>query len=738
MYDAPLTVPAVLLALVLLVSGVAKLADLETAAQAFTSLRLPRFLVRWKIPTLLPIGEVVLAIALIVTSGWLAVVVDVAAVLLFVAYLVVIVRALGFGEPVTCSCFGKLGLGSVDRFTAVRNVILVALAALALADATRGHGVLERMRHFDGGEWAWTAGVLAAVVLTWLVAGHRGDAAPPAPAGASGAGLEDDDYLRVPIPFADVVTPAGTRVTLRDLASQEAVLLLLVSPTCGSCIDVIEHARTWQRTVPMLRTSLVLPMAPRSDVPGLADAGDFDLLFDEPYTVARLFGVGTPSAVLLGADGKLAGGPVSGTKDVVAFMGDIAEQLTADGAAESDQSAGAAAGGQSENARVDDAAAAPAQMPVASAVPADVVGDPAGKVSDGSPARAGTVDLVDGSVPADAGAVTAVDASTDSGSDAGDELLDYVPVPTPFAMFEDATGATTSLRRIGAAGPAIFLYVSPSCGSCLQVMDVAPAWQEQLGELPIHYVVTTKPQADVIVERGIDPARVLVDEPLAITQMMGVGTPTLFAVGPTQELIAGPVSGFDDISATMDDILVEVAAARPHSTGSADAAADGGAGGQAGSSDELVGPAQERRDATATTVPDVLLEDPAGRPVPATEAFSGRRVLIAFFSPHCEACHDVALRVDAWRRALPSWDVRVMVPGPASDFDAAAYAEGLHPDLFDVEFAFGEALGIETPALVMLDAKGRVLAEPARSQGECYALVRELVTREDDVERDQA
>ena len=69
-------------------------------------------------------------------------------------------------------------------------------------------------------------------------------------------------------------------------------------------------------------------------------------------------------------------------------------------------------------------------------------------------------------------------------------------------MFEDATGATTSLRQIGAMGPAIFLYVSPSCGSCLHVMDAAPAWQEQLGALPIHYVVTTQPQADVIVERG--------------------------------------------------------------------------------------------------------------------------------------------------------------------------------------------------------------------------------------------
>ena len=64
-------------------------------------------------------------------------------------------------------------------------------------------------------------------------------------------------------------------------------------------------------------------------------------------------------------------------------------------------------------------------------------------------------------------------------------------------------------------------------------------------------------------ERGTDPARVMIDEPLAISQMMRVGTPTLFAVGPTQELIAGPVSGFDAIEATMQDILTEVAAARP-------------------------------------------------------------------------------------------------------------------------------------------------------------------------------
>lgn len=565
MYDAPLIVPAVLLALVLLVSGVAKLADLETAAQAFTSLRLPRFLIRWKVPTLLPVAEIVLAIALIVTSGCLAAVVNVAAVLLFVAYLVVIVRALGFGEPVTCSCFGKLGLGFVDRFTAVRNVVLVALAALSLFDAARGDGVLARLRDFDGGEWAWLAGVLGAVVLTWLIAGHRGDdSAASAVSGtaATAGGGDEDDYLRVPIPFADVTTPGGHSVTLSDLAAREAVLLLLVSPTCGSCIDVIEHARTWQRTVPALRTSLVLPMAPREVVPGLDDADDFDLLFDETYAVARLFGVGTPSAVLLGADGKLAGGPVGGTKDVIALMGDVADQL---GAAPNENPADTSTVGVSDAAPLDPAVAPATDAAASSAVEshgvdaltAETPVAPDGTRADDAPESPAA--SVDQASPHAAGVNNVSDPSEAS----DDDLLDYVPTPTPFMMFEDATGATTSLRQIGAMGPAIFLYVSPSCGSCLQVMDAAPAWQEQLGDLPIHYVVTTQPQADVIVEHGIDPARVMIDEPLAISQMMRVGTPTLFAVGPTQELIAGPVSGFDAIEATMQDILTEVAAARP-------------------------------------------------------------------------------------------------------------------------------------------------------------------------------
>lgn len=673
--------PTILLALVLLVSGVAKIADRETSAQAFTSLRLPPVLQRLKAPQLLPFGEIALALGLVLVPGPLSVVINACAVALFVAYLVVIVRALSFDEPVTCSCFGRLGLGSVDRFTAVRNLVLVALAVLSFVEAVRGPSTFDRLLDFDGRDWAWLAGVLVAVVLTWLISGHRGaDETTAAPVTTDG----DGDYLRVPIPFVQVKTPQDASVTLREMALTEPVLLLLVSPTCGSCHDVIAHARTWQRTVPALRTCLVLPMSPVEDVPMLENPSDFDLLFDSNLDAARTFGVGNPSAVLLGADGKLAGGPVVGTQDVIAFMGDIAEQLHgADTDSHEDVS--------------DDAAGRPSAETAASVAPASP-GSSHSPASSNPPAHVAD--------PAD-------------GDDDG--LLDYLPVPTPFALFEDATGTSTSLRQIGAAGPAIFLYVSPGCGPCVQTMEAAPQWQERLGDIPVHYVVTSEPQAQIVVDRGIAPERVLVDEPMALLQMMQLSTPSMFAVGPTQELIAGPVRGYDAIADTMEEILVEVGHARPETSEATDTTATlvtNESASQDGSVAATTTP-------TPDMVPDVALEDARGETVTAPDALAGERTLVIFLSPGCDACRDVASRIEKWRDQLPQWRLVTVVPNAADDFAADLYAPGVRPDLFDVSLALGEALAIETPALVTIES-GRITREPARSQAECYALIRRL------------
>ena len=53
-----------------------------------------------------------------------------------------------------------------------------------------------------------------------------------------------------------------------------------------------------------------------------------DLIAVEPDSnVRQVFSVGTPGAVLLGADGMLAGGPVAGENKVARFVDDIVAEI---------------------------------------------------------------------------------------------------------------------------------------------------------------------------------------------------------------------------------------------------------------------------------------------------------------------------------------------------------------------------------------------------------------------------
>lgn len=54
----------------LVVSAIAKLRSPRSARDAFTSLRLPRALAQSPAPVLLPSGELLLAVALLVLPGW--------------------------------------------------------------------------------------------------------------------------------------------------------------------------------------------------------------------------------------------------------------------------------------------------------------------------------------------------------------------------------------------------------------------------------------------------------------------------------------------------------------------------------------------------------------------------------------------------------------------------------------------------------------------------------------------
>nr|WP_257907159.1 hypothetical protein [Janibacter limosus] len=58
------------------------------------------------------------------------------------------------------------------------------------------------------------------------------------------------------------------------------------------------------------------------------------ILHDPQATPARIFGIGTPGAVLLGGDGLLAGGPVQGSTEVLAFVDDVHAELVEAGVVE--------------------------------------------------------------------------------------------------------------------------------------------------------------------------------------------------------------------------------------------------------------------------------------------------------------------------------------------------------------------------------------------------------------------
>ncbi len=318
MLDGPLILPPVLLAGLLTLSGVAKLAAPEDARSAFQELQLPRRLTRSPAPRLLPWGEIVLAVLLVTAPPPAALVVAGLALLLCLAYLGVVVRALGFDHPVTCGCFGRLGLGEVTRRTAARNVLLVLLAALTVWSATSTDSALVRLLAAPAPTWGWLA--LSALTAALLLLTLDGTTKAPVPS------VADEEYAATPLPFASLVDASGRTLPLTELVREGAHLLVFVSTSCASCAEAVASLPEWDRRLGPVRVSAVT-WRPVADVleeqPHLTGL----LLQDPEATTSRIFDVATPGAVLLGMDRTLAGGPVEGAAQVRSFIEDVRAEL---------------------------------------------------------------------------------------------------------------------------------------------------------------------------------------------------------------------------------------------------------------------------------------------------------------------------------------------------------------------------------------------------------------------------
>ena len=318
---APLIVAAVLVA-----SAVGKLREPRRAALAFDSLKVPRMLARPWMRTIHPWTELILAACLVVTAGPVAVVVAALVAVLFIGYLVLVVRALQGPEPTDCACFGSAGSEQVTRLTVVRNAWLLGLSAAALWSAFSGRSPLQWAASAGSDLW-WLAAVAAAAVTAGLIL-YRGASTAGGSDGDVVADLDPEhleDYERTEIPHVPVTLADGSVMSLRDFAGARPKLILAVSATCSSCLPTIDAAPQWQERLPELDVHLLFP-SPASTV--TSSPTHPGVLYDPmKFIYQGLRMPGTPSAVLLGVDGMLAGGPVVSHDNISAFVADIEAEL---------------------------------------------------------------------------------------------------------------------------------------------------------------------------------------------------------------------------------------------------------------------------------------------------------------------------------------------------------------------------------------------------------------------------
>jgi hypothetical protein len=316
-----LLLPLITCSVVLLVSGGAKLRDPAAVDTAFRSMHVPSPLDATWVRRMLPWAELALGLWLLVATGAALVLVGFLVLVLFLVYLGLVARALRAPAPADCGCFGAIGESRVTAVTLWRNALLVLSAGLTVVAGYRDVSLLSDLR--VDGVWAWLVAALLAVSVAVLVTWREGATEP---SGDAPIEVDDDgEYVRRPIPRAEVLTEAGELQLLSSLTRRSAHLLVFLNPGCGPCGRIGPDIAGWDEELQPVSVRAVLAGQPR-----LLELYPYlkDHVWLDPHALAReAFDVAAPSAVLLGADGLLAGGPVQGEDEIREFVADVAEHL---------------------------------------------------------------------------------------------------------------------------------------------------------------------------------------------------------------------------------------------------------------------------------------------------------------------------------------------------------------------------------------------------------------------------
>ena len=347
MIDTTLLITRLLLALVFALAGIAKLADRAGARQAIIDFGLPSSLAT-TLGILLPLCELAVAAALIPTAtAWWGAIGALALLLLFIGG---ISTNLARGHKPDCHCFGQIHSAPAGWKTLARNGVLAAVAGFVVwqgyesvgPSAVSWSGTLSTAQlaallmglivvGLLAAQW-WFLGhllrqngrlLMRLEVLEESVAQGGGGAAP------SGNGVPASTGLAVgtQAPAFSLSGLYGETLTLEALLSHDKpVMLIFTDPNCGPCNALLPEIGRWQQEQhsEKLTVALISRGEPKENRTKTSEHGVQHVLLQEDWEVAEDYQIkGTPSAVLVMADGKVGSSVASGEEAIRSIVAHV-------------------------------------------------------------------------------------------------------------------------------------------------------------------------------------------------------------------------------------------------------------------------------------------------------------------------------------------------------------------------------------------------------------------------------
>jgi peroxiredoxin len=335
--DAALLIARLVLGAVFVLAGVAKLSDLKGSRRAIIDFGIPPAIAA-PLGLLLPLAELAVAATLLPTSTalWGAL----GALALLSVFVVGIAINLARGRKPECHCFGQLHSAPAGWKTLARNGVLAAVAGFVLWAGYEGGGAGPSALSWLGAvSTAQLVGFLGGVLVLSLLAGQWwflvhllrqngrllvrleaveasfGTGGSVAPS-ENGTPVQQTEGLPVgsAAPEFSLSGLHGETLTLEALRSSgKALMMLFTDPGCGPCNAMLPEVGRWQEEH---ANKLTLALISRGEVEEnkskAQEHGLSNVLLQKDWEVSESYEVGgTPSAVLIDTDGKVAS-PVAG------------------------------------------------------------------------------------------------------------------------------------------------------------------------------------------------------------------------------------------------------------------------------------------------------------------------------------------------------------------------------------------------------------------------------------------